>query len=134
AHLRVTAVLVELLGAQVGVARAADAVETGVIETGLRHAVGAVLLAGLVLAARRADAGDQPERGAVARDPLLAVRSFADDGHPILDIARRFPAAEIGRQPDHVEMASGRDSFVLHLLQLPRADQIPSTREHLPTD
>src|ERR1700730_1942505 len=133
-YLGVDAILVELLGAQVRVPRAADAVETGLIQSGLRHAVGAVLLAGLVFSACRADAGDQPEGGAVARDPLLAVRSFADERHPLLELARRLRGEEIRRQPDHIEMAIGRDSFVLHLLPLPTADQIISNRELLPMD
>src|SRR6202022_5087672 len=80
----------------------------------------------------RAAPGDQPEGGAVARDPLLAVRAFADERHPLLELARRLRGEEIRRQPDHIEMAIGRDSFVLHLLQLPTADQIISNRELLP--
>src|SRR5882762_4575837 len=36
---------------------------------------------------------------------------------PLLELARRLRGEEIRRQPDHIEMAIGRDSFVLHLLQ-----------------
>src|SRR5262249_39035316 len=74
------------------------------------------------------------ERGAVARHPLLAVRSFADEGHPLLEIARRLGGEEIRRQPDHVEMAIGGNSSVLHLPEPPTLDQIPSNRELLPMD
>ncbi len=126
--LGVDAVPVEFLGAQVRVARAADAFDTGLIQPGLGHAVGAVLLAGLVFPAGRADAGDQPEGGAVAGDPLLAVRSFADERHPLLELARRFRGEEIRRQPDHIEMAIGGDSLVLHVLHLPAAGPIISDR------
>jgi hypothetical protein len=83
-----------------------------------------VLLAGLILAAGRADAGDQPEGGAVTRDPLLAVRSLADERHPLLELAGSLRGEEIGRQPDHVEMAIGRDTLVVHLLRsLRRMDE-----------
>ena len=72
--LGVDPVAIEFLGAQIGIARAADALQPVFVKPGLGHAVGAVLLARLIEAAGRADAADQTERGAVIGDPFLSVR------------------------------------------------------------
>ena len=85
--LGVDPVAVEFLGAQVGIARAADALQTVLVKPGLGHAVGAMLLARLIEAAGRADAADQPNEAPLFATHSLPFGPSADERHPVLEIA-----------------------------------------------
>jgi len=114
-HLGLDAVPVHVLDAQVRIARAADPLLAVVVEPGRRHHVHALILSGHVLRARRPDAADEPERRALLRGPLRAVRPVHDVGHAVLHERRGIRGEEIGWQPGHVDVAVGRDPRVVHV-------------------
>ena len=113
-YFAVDAVALLILEAQVGVGEAADALAAVVVEPGRGHPIGAMDLAGNVLAARRAHAVHQAEVGPALGDPLLALGAVGDVRHPILQCGVRIGGEQIGREPDQINMAIGRDEFVPH--------------------
>src|SRR2546428_798983 len=66
-----------------GGGEAADAALAGVVETGRGHAIGAVDLAGDVLAAGRPHAVPQAEHRALVGDPQGPLRPGGDVGHAV---------------------------------------------------
>ena len=126
------AVAILILEPQVGVGQPADCSFSIGIKPGRGHAVGAVDLARLVLAPGRTHAVRQPERRAVLGNPFLAARAVGDIGHAVLQSGRRVRGEEVGRQPDQIDMAIGRDrlctaSPFLHFV-LPKRSALTSLR------
>ena len=113
-YLGLDPVAVLVLDPQFGIGHAADALLAVLVDPFRRHPVRAVDLARLVEAAGRAHAVHQPERGAFLGHPLLAPRPVGHVGHAVLHCGRGIGGEQIGRQPDQIDMAVGRDHIVFH--------------------
>ena len=85
------------------------------VEAGLGHHVDPVMLAGDELAAGRADAVLEAERGAVLGRPFRARRRpSSTNGMRSFSSRGRLRREQVGRHPRQVEMAIGRNAVVLH--------------------
>ena len=82
-HLGLDAVAILVLEAQLRIAQAPDAALAVLVEAGGGHAVGAVDLAGHVLAAGRAHAVGQAEGPALLRHPHGALGPLGHVGHAV---------------------------------------------------
>ena len=130
-HLGLHAVALLVLEPQFGIGRAADALLAVVIEPGRRHPVRAMDLAGDVLPAARAHAVHQPERGTVLGDPLFAARPVGHVRHAVFVRRAGILDEEVGRQPDQIDMAVGRDDVVFHFFHPPCEPAASMTRAKL---
>jgi len=113
-HLRLDPVALLVLEPQVRIGQPPSLFLLRVIEARRGHPVGAVDLARLIHPPGRAPAAIDPERGAVLRDPFAAARPFGHIGHAVLELGGGVGGEQVGRQPDQVDMAIGRNDVVFH--------------------
>jgi hypothetical protein len=113
-HFGLHAVAVLVLKAEIGIAQTVDTFLAVLVEPGGGHAVGAVNLAGDVLATGRAHAACQAEKAAVLAHPHLALRTVRHVGHAIFERGRRIGREQVGRELAEVDVAVGGDSLVTH--------------------
>src|SRR5262249_50369916 len=111
---RLHAVAVLIFQAQIGIAQPADPLLAVGVEPGRLHAIRAMDPARNVLAPRGAHAVDEPEAGALLRDPALALRPVLDVRHAVAHLGRSLRYEQIGRQPAEIEVAVGGDHLVTH--------------------
>ena len=107
---------------------AADVLGAVLVEAGLGHDIDAVMLALDVLAAGRADAVLEAERGAVLGRPFRALVAVDDVRHAVFQLARGHRREQVGGHPGQVEMAVGRNAVVLHasLPYCPNCARLPA--------
>ena len=114
-HLRLHAVALLILQAQLRVGEPPDAALAVLVETGRSHAVGALDFARDVFAPRRPHAVHEPEVRALLRHPYRSLGAVGDVRHAVLHRRRGARREEVGRQPAEIDVAVGRDSGVAHI-------------------
>jgi hypothetical protein len=117
-HLGLNAVARLILQPQIGVGQTANPPAAVVVETGRRHAIGAVDLPRHVLAAGRAHPVHQPELAALLRHPDRALGSVGDERHAVTHGRGGIRGEEIGRQPRQIDVAVGGDDLIVHVAGL----------------
>ena len=113
-HLGLYAVAPLIVEAQIGVCQAPDFLLLRIVQPGRGHAIGTVDFARFVEPPSRAHPAIETEGGAVLGHPFAAARSVGDIGHALLERGGGVGGEQVGRQPDHIDMAIGRDDVVFH--------------------
>jgi hypothetical protein len=127
-HLGLHTVALLVFEAQFGIGHAADAFLAVLVDPLRGHPVRAMDLTGDVLPAARAHAVHQPERRAVLGDPLFAARPVGHVRHTVFVRRAGVGGEEVGRQPDQIEVAVGRDHVVFHFFPPPCEPAFSMTR------
>jgi hypothetical protein len=113
-HLGLYAVALLILEAQIGVCQAPDFFLLRIVQPGRGHPVGTVDFARFVEPPGRAHPAIETEGGAVLGHPFAAARSVGNIGHAVLELGGGVGGEQVGRQPDQIDVAIGRDDVVFH--------------------